>query len=588
LKATRQITYNVPLPSSPTEGERIEFFDPFEDTSHWSASTLGSHGVVDIGGDSALKVSSVESSSLGPKSSLVSINWTTTNANFASAHRLAGRFLSYDAQAKIGLDSPFIVGSWSDGDELGNSSDGLPKYFMSGIAFRLDENLNTYGLGLTRGSANTFPSPDNIENNLMPLDQTPMVTLWQQTNAGASQNWLAYSVLPGSLIFSDDVENGPGLWTSNGSWAPDTNDWHTGTTSWTDSPGSNYSPDQDTWIESESRDLSGVSSATLSFWHKYDIVSGDNGFVEISLDGGSSWDPTPLATFSGIQNSWEKVHISINGPFTANVKIRFRLQTDSVDNGPGWWIDDIKIVNKDFTDIFGGPLYQATILIRVIEAAVIDFNSGGTTPIEAGDTLSQPSGAVGTVISPPVLESGSWAGGNAAGMLWLNNTSSTAFSGGALNISGKGNNLATVTNYKDRTNLIRAYYNSANPADTGGPYTDPYDQLRLANGRGTLHWPANEGQLTDNTNDYFTLLEWDTDINTLAVPSVKRLKDENGKYTIISIDTLSTPPDTNFPYTRPELGLFALGHGALRVYFDDFGLQLYVASGSGFLTPVQQ
>ena len=232
-------------------------------------------------------------------------------------------------------------------------------------------------------------------------------------------------------------------------------------------------------------------------------------------------------------------------------------------------------------------------MVRVFEAAVVRFNSGGTIEIEAGDLVTQPNGAIGVVVVPPVLASGTWAGGDATGMLWLNKTSSDEFQvGDNLDVLGKGSNLATVTVYTPRTNLIKAYYN--NLADTGEPHNSPYDQERLAESRGELRWPADEGDLTNVSNDYFTLLEWDVDINRdPAIPEnqrPERLKDENGKYTIIATDSLSTPADTFFPtpLIRPEIGLQAFGHGAVDLYFDDFGLQVYFISGSGFLQPIQQ
>ena len=203
--------------------------------------------------------------------------------------------------------------------------------------------------------------------------------------------------------------------------------------------------------------------------------------------------------------------------------------------------------------------------------------------------LTQSGGASGRVIYDPLLDSGSWAGGDAAGMIWLNRTSTTLFTGGSIDVIGKGNDLATAVSYKERTNLIKAYYNPAASIDTGGPYDDGYDDERLANPRATLRWPADESELTTAGNDYFTLLEWDIDIN-YSVAGLQRLKDENGRYTIISSDDpdLFTPPDTYFPYNRPELGLFALGHGGIRSYFDDLGVQLYMSSGAGYLTPIQQ
>jgi len=53
----------------------------------------------------------------------------------------------------------------------------------------------------------------------------------------------------------------------------------------------------------------------------------------------------------------------------------------------------------------------------------LPFTSGGTTPIEVGDDITgDTSGAIATVVIVD-LDSGSWAGGDAAGTLWINNQS---------------------------------------------------------------------------------------------------------------------------------------------------------------------
>jgi hypothetical protein len=263
----------------------------------------------------------------------------------------------------------------------------------------------------------------------------------------------------------------------------------------------------------------------------------------------------------------------------------------------GWWIDDVKVTTKEFLDLLPvppeppGEPRKATVLVRVFEAAVIQFNSGGTTPIEVEDIVTQSNGATGVVVVPPVLESSDWGGGGAAGTLWLNKTTPLQdFENGSLDVLGKGTNLATVTGYTPRTNLIKAYFN--NLADTGTPNNSPYDLQRRPQDRGVIRWPADEGELTNVNNDYFTLIEWDIDINRDPdIPlsqQAKRLKDENGRYTIIATDTLSTPSNTYFPPTRPEIGLQAFGHGAVDLYFDDFGIQVYRFAGSGFLQPIQQ
>ena len=145
LTATREIVYNTPLPGDPENAVKVEFYDPFDDSQNMASATYGSFAVGDVGGDSALKVTGLSSPSLSPKAALIGSNSTKLNVNFASAHRFGGRFLTYDAQAKIGLDEPLVAESWGDGDEEGNAPDGFPKYFSAGIAFRMDQNLNMFG-----------------------------------------------------------------------------------------------------------------------------------------------------------------------------------------------------------------------------------------------------------------------------------------------------------------------------------------------------------------------------------------------------------------------------------------------------------
>lgn len=651
--ATREVIYSVPLPEqTSTLLTTDEDSDPFNDDSKWQSPTYGNFAVQNYLGDSALAVTGTQSGFNSPKASLIAFDWTNSKINFASAHRSTGRFLSYDAQTKILFDL-LSQENWTDGDQEGSAPDRLPKYFMAGIAFRLDENLNTYGLSLTRGSAFTPPTPDNIAQELIPQDQTPMLALWQQTDDGASTDWLAYGVLPGSIIFSDDMESGSNGWSVNIA-GDDARRWervlssgcsnpgecaNSGEYSWTTSPtGSSggfvgaYEDGENIALVSPSIDLSAVASAILTFWTRYRLYSCDDyGYVEICENGTCASDldwtrlndrPTDHCTggtepenssyadytsnsesqilYPGNVDGWVKKVLDISDyAGQPNVKIRFLFDRD---NNPaltrnGWWIDDVKVVTKEFIDLLpvppdpAGEPRKAAVMVRVFEAAVIQFNSGGTTPIEVEDIVTQSNGAIGVVVVPPVLESSDWGADSAAGTLWLNKISpDNDFQNGDLDVLGKGTNLATVTGYTSRTNLIKAYFN--NLADTGSPSNSPYDLLRRPENRNEIRWPANEGEVTNANNDYFTLIEWDIDINRDPdIPlsqQAKRLKDENGKYTIIATDSLSTPSDTFFPYTRPEIGLQAFGHGAVDLYFDDFGIQVYRFAGSGFLQPIQQ
>ncbi len=83
---------------------------------------------------------------------------------------------------------------------------------------------------------------------------------------------------------------------------------------------------------------------TISFWHWYDIEEGfDSGELEISDDGGISWDS--LSSYDGTLDEWELVEVSLGG-YSGRAQIRFRLDTDGSETFDGWYIDDISFLGS--------------------------------------------------------------------------------------------------------------------------------------------------------------------------------------------------------------------------------------------------
>ena len=629
LTATREVVFNTPLPEKPGTVAAEEFRDEFSDLSHWNAATLGSFAIANVGGENVLAVTNVEPGFGVLKASLIGFDWTTTPINFASTHRTAGYYLSYDSQVKIGFDTaPFPETGW------GPEGSPIPKHFAAGLSFRLDENLNFYGLSFMRGCTGSegidCSPPDRIDDPIVPVDDVKVVVLWQQTGDGSARQWLAYSEL--GLLFSDGAEREPppGKWTTDDDhpgdplWTRADNYAFSGTYSWSTSPAGTYTdpPSGETWndsLTSEVLDLSNATTAELTFRTRYRIYScEDNGFVEISVDGGSNWIPlndnisqhcdgsepddssearytSNSNEITGNINGWLKKSLDISSFAGPNVQIRFRFERLPPNTRDGWWLDDIRVI-QDF------DINDATLLARIYEAALVEFDSGGRTvgpdtiDIDAGDIVYQSNGARGRVIVPPILSSGSWSGGTADGMLWLNNTSDDNFST-SLPLSVvkvSGSNIANVTNVNMRKNFIQAFYGAQSGVspptspDLAGLYQ--YDQERLSNLFGTAHWPPNPIYLSppdppySGTNDYFTLVQWND-----VVQGATRMADENDKYTIIASSQagLFSPVDTYFPYTRPELGLHAIGHGAANVYYKDFAIRAGMAVQTG-LIPIQQ
>jgi hypothetical protein len=107
------------------------------------------------------------------------------------------------------------------------------------------------------------------------------------------------------------------------------------------------------------------SGSTLTFWSKYQIeTSWDKGVVEISADGGSSWETVPVNYPGSSTNTSDACQLPTGSYFTGSgtpawaqytaslatwdgqdVQLRWRLSTDGSVTYQGWWVDDISITN---------------------------------------------------------------------------------------------------------------------------------------------------------------------------------------------------------------------------------------------------
>jgi len=560
-EASRQIVYNVPIPDSFTEGEKVEFRDKFDDASNWKASTWGGHEVQDIGGN-ALKVTSTTSEAGGIEKSLKGLDWESTNINLAYAHSVAGNFLSYDAQVKVGFD-------------------GFDDDYAAGLSFRLDQSSNSYGVSFLKTDGGPAIDPNIIPPSVP--DDIPIIVLWQQTGSGLTRNWLAYtfgveehlddmvgwSGIPGVFPWSSSAPgyNSPTCWTNDLLGAP---------------PVPPALPTVELLITPPGMDLSGAPSAVLTFWHKYELNAGDSMGVYI--------DNNLIESFSPGTQNWEKEAISIPATYIDDdVQIEFRMISIGSGLPCNWYIDDVTIHR-------GFPVNDSTLLVRIKEGATVEFNNGGPTAVEDGDILTQASGAQGVVVGEPIIDdSGDWATSDARGIIILNKLSGPVFQSGPLSVAGVP--VANCTGYNARDNYIKVFYGYA---VGNGANNDPFDDLKRDNMRSEpyLHWPPEElegvlwplGPMGDpNAYDYYTLVKWHEVVDPLVVPSVEIVPSKYEPNVIIrSNEGVLLTPDSYLSALRPELGLHTFGSNSTDVYFDDFGLLVEIAAGTGFMTPIQE
>ncbi|MEE4312832.1 MAG: S8 family serine peptidase [candidate division KSB1 bacterium] len=150
------------------------------------------------------------------------------------------------------------------------------------------------------------------------------------------------------VVGYEDFESGLDGWTTDGnSWGLETFRPRSGQYVIHESPGTGvvYPNNGDLTITySDGLDFSELSNVSLSFWHFYGLFPNDIGIVEASDDGGASWQQVGNVV-SGATADYTEETISLNDfAGKKNVSIRFRLTSDDFGAGPGWYIDDVRIL----------------------------------------------------------------------------------------------------------------------------------------------------------------------------------------------------------------------------------------------------
>jgi hypothetical protein len=193
---------------------------------------------------------------------------------------------------------------------------------------------------------------------------------------------------------------------------------------------------QDTWVASDTIDLSGTSSAFLSlkFNQRYRAFNYDQTFVEFSEDGGATWTAFSADVNIDVATNADAVqnNVSVLIPTTNSAlsMIRFRWISDSDNDqyasGYGWMIDDVELyepydnelsLEKLYThdiyndwDYYETPLSQAqsTTIFAIIknngaasqtqDLTVEISGSGGQAPSSSNVSFTVEPGATDTVI----------------------------------------------------------------------------------------------------------------------------------------------------------------------------------------------
>jgi hypothetical protein len=176
----------------------------------------------------------------------------------------------------------------------------------------------------------------------------------------APLNVYQFYVAPIDLVFDDNAVS-MANWQASGNWNTTTSKYVSSPSSFTDSPGGNYSNNQTVTLTTlDFITLGDAIGSVLKFQTQWNIESDwDYGQLQISTDG-TSWQalqgiytepgtgtfqPTGEPVYDGAQATWVEEEIDLTPFVGQQIKLRFLLKSDVSLTEDGWYIDDIVIEN---------------------------------------------------------------------------------------------------------------------------------------------------------------------------------------------------------------------------------------------------
>ncbi|MCY7310095.1 MAG: M36 family metallopeptidase [Chitinophagaceae bacterium] len=263
-------------------------------------------------------------------------------------------------------------------------------------------------------------------------------------SAGIPASWTATSIIPAtawttSTVFSNSTPNS--FFAANPTVASDFQLATTNTISLLPNSASNYT--------------------TLSFWHRFNTEDGwDGGMVEISTNGGTTWNDlgskmisgkyngsmgtgsnNPIggrAAFTGSITSFMKTVINLSSYAGQAIKIRFRFASDdnTAPTGGGWFVDDIVIYTEPAVYIKSNLFNGSSVLLSTSDTLTRILQTMTCVPVSVTTQPANTNSCTGGNASISVL-----AAGTAPVYQWQVNTGS-----GFVNVPAAAPYSGTTTN----------------------------------------------------------------------------------------------------------------------------------------------
>lgn len=169
-----------------------------------------------------------------------------------------------------------------------------------------------------------------------------------------------------------DQANNLNDWTASGGWNITTAKYVSAPSSFTDSPGGNYTANTTAMLTySNLISFTDVLGALLEFDTQWDIENNyDYGQVQVSTNNGTTWialagqytnlgagtfQPNGQPLYDGTQLTWVHENIDISSYANQPFRLRFYFRSDGSIQNDGWYIDNVKI-----------SVYNSTVPVELI------------------------------------------------------------------------------------------------------------------------------------------------------------------------------------------------------------------------------
>ncbi len=269
----------------------------------------------------------------------------------------------------------------------------LPSGDEETYALTPDAVFNGAFNGAVRISNSTIQKGDGIVQASLTARDRLRVTYEDADNgAGATVTITKEFGLAGeNRLYEDNLESGNRGWLPMEIGSP----WNltiaraaSGTASFTDSPGTNYANNASYSLRSPRFDFSGMDGVTLAFSQSFAFENlFDYGLVEASMDDGATW--TRVAAFTGTLATFTPARVILDGLAGArNVRLRFRVQSDTNTNSDGWYVDDIRVIGRQ-SDVNALPPNAAYAPVITELLPAFGALTGGTSVRILGANFSE-------------------------------------------------------------------------------------------------------------------------------------------------------------------------------------------------------